>query len=154
MAAYFFDSSALVKCYIREAGTTWARGLVDALPPNEIIIAQLTGVEVIAAITRRLHARKTTAADAARAISIFRSDFQSRYDVVAVSAAVIQEAMDLAQLYGLRGYDAVQLAAALLVRGRTSNSGIGLLTLLSADSDLNKAARAEGLLTDDPNLHP
>ncbi len=39
MATFFFDSSALVKCYIKETGTTWARSLVDAQPPNENVIA-------------------------------------------------------------------------------------------------------------------
>lgn len=32
--------------------------------------------------------------------------------------------------------------------------GIGPLTLISADVELNQAAQAEGLLTDDPNQHP
>ncbi|MGO9469479.1 MAG: hypothetical protein ACLQIB_44780 [Isosphaeraceae bacterium] len=49
----------------------------------------------------------------------------------------------------MRGYDAVQLAAALQV-----HSQIPSLTLLSADADLNAAAVAEGLSVDDPNNHP
>jgi hypothetical protein len=28
------------------------------------------------------------------------------------------------------------------------------LTLISSDVELNQAAQAEGILTDDPNLHP
>jgi hypothetical protein len=74
--------------------------------------------------------------------------------VVAISASLIEEAMDLAELHGLRGYDAVQLATALLVEAGMTASGIGPLTLISADGDLNQAAQAEGLLTDDPNQHP
>jgi hypothetical protein len=69
MGAFFFDSSALAKCYIKETGTAWARSLVDAQPPNEIVIAQVTGAEIIAAITRRLRAGATTPADAAQASS-------------------------------------------------------------------------------------
>ncbi|MCI0389524.1 MAG: hypothetical protein MOB07_12275 [Acidobacteria bacterium] len=60
----------------------------------------------------------------------------------------------LAELHRLRGYDAVQLATALLVKAGMTASGIGPLTLISADNELNQAAQAEGLLTDDPNLHP
>ncbi|MGH9753280.1 MAG: type II toxin-antitoxin system VapC family toxin [Blastocatellia bacterium] len=153
MATFFFDSSALVKCYIKETGTVWARSLVDAQPPNEIVIAQVTGVEIIAAITRRLRAGATTPTDAAQAISAFRNDFQSGYEVVAVSTSLIEEAMNLAELHGLRGYDAVQLAAATTFEAQMTARGVGPLTLISADNELNQAAQAEGLLTDDPNQH-
>ena len=154
MAAFFFDSSALVKYYIRETGTTWVRGLVDTLPTNEIFIAQVTGVEIIAAITRRLRAGATAPADAAQAISAFRNDLQLRYEVAALSASLIEEAMNLAELHGLRGYDAIQLATAIRIEAGMTASGIGPLTLISADLELNQAAQAEGLLTDDPNQHP
>jgi len=154
MATFFFDSSALAKGYIKETGTTWVRALINAQPPNEIFISQVTGVEIIAAITRRLRMGHISATDAAQAISAFRNDFQSRYEVVAVSVSLIEEAMDLAELHGLRGYDAVQLATALLVEAGMTAKGVGPLTLISADTDLNQAAQAEGILTDDPNLHP
>jgi len=154
MAAFFFDSSALLKCYIKETGTVWVRGLIDAQPANEILVAQVTGVEIIAAITRRLRAGATGAADAAQAISAFRSDLQSRFEIAALSASLIDDAMDVAELHALRGYDAIQLATALLVEKGMTASGIGPLTLISADVELNQAAQAEGLLTDDPNLHP
>ncbi len=154
MAAFFFDSSALLKCYIKETGTVWTRGLIDAKPPNEILIAQVTGVEIIAAITRRLRAGATSAVDAAQAISAFRNDLQSRFEIVALSTTLIEEAMDVAELHGLRGYDAIQLATALLVEAGMTAKGIGPLTLISADVELNQAAQAEGLLTDDPNQHP
>jgi hypothetical protein len=58
-------------------------------------------------------------------------------------------AASLARRHALRGYDAVQLAAALEIHSRAPS-----LTLLSADADLNAAATAEGLAADDPNLHP
>ena len=54
MATYFFDSSALVKYYVNEVGSAWVESLIDAQPPNEIVIAQITGVEVIAALSRRV----------------------------------------------------------------------------------------------------
>jgi uncharacterized protein len=49
----------------------------------------------------------------------------------------------------LRGYDAVQLAAALEIHSQAPS-----LTLISADTGPNAAAMAEGLLVDDPNRHP
>jgi len=55
----------------------------------------------------------------------------------------------LVRRHGLRGYDAVQLAAVLEIHATDPS-----LTLLSADAELNAAALAEGLTVDDPNLHP
>ncbi|MEN3333399.1 MAG: uncharacterized protein V7641_2764 [Blastocatellia bacterium] len=64
--------------------------------------------------------------------------------------------MQLAETYALRGYDAVQLAAALDVQSYLSSltktkSG---LTMISADIELNATAAAEGLTAEDPNAHP
>jgi hypothetical protein len=61
--------------------------------------------------------------------------------------------MALAETHALRGYDAVQLAAALNVNSACAAAG-AVFTLVSADGELNAAARAEGLAVEDPNLHP
>jgi len=53
MAVYFVDSSALVKRYINETGSTWVLSLFDSALNNDVLIAAITGVEIIAAITRR-----------------------------------------------------------------------------------------------------
>jgi predicted nucleic acid-binding protein len=154
MAAYFFDSSALVKYYVNEIGSAWVESLIDAQPPNEISIAQITGVEVVAAIARRVRTGATSAAAAAAAILLFRGDFQAIFDVILTTPKLIEAAMDLAELHRLRGYDATQLAAAAALDAKLTAKGAGPLTLISADVELNQAAQAEGLLMDDPNQHP
>ena len=53
------------------------------------------------------------------------------------------------ETYALRGYDAVQLAAALEVWAQ-----IPTTILISGDGDLNAAATAEGMPVEDPNTHP
>jgi hypothetical protein len=62
--------------------------------------------------------------------------------------------MALARTHALRGYDAVQLAAALHVDRQRRVRRRSALTVISADADLNAAALAEGLAADDPNNHP
>jgi hypothetical protein len=71
--------------------------------------------------------------------------------------------MTFAETYILRGYDAVQLAAAVAINSQlvAENAALGIaapigpiLTLISSDTDLNDAALAEGLTVDDPNNHP
>lgn len=66
-----------------------------------------------------------------------------------VSAGLVAQAATLARRHALRGYDAVQLAAALEIHATDPS-----LTLLSADAELNTAATAEGLAVEDPNSHP
>ncbi len=68
--------------------------------------------------------------------------------------ALLAEAMKLANSHGLRAYDAVQLAAAIELHKQWIYGGLGGITLVSADQDLNTAATAEGLMVEDPNAHP
>lgn len=155
MAVYFFDSSAIVKRYVSEVGTPWVLSVTDPKAGNRILVARVTGVEVIAALTRAGRSRGPAAVAATTAqIQQFRRDFVSEYRVVEVTPSVLSRAMMLAHIHGLRGYDAVQLAAALEVHALRPSALLPPLTLVSADLELNTAARAEGLAVDDPNAHP
>ncbi len=62
--------------------------------------------------------------------------------------------MALAETHGLRGYDALQLAASIQVNRLCVSSGLPALILVSADGELNAAALNEGLTLEDPNAHP
>ena len=154
MAFYFFDSSALVKYYVNEQGSAWVESIIDAPSPHFIVLAQIAGVEIVAALSRRVRMGTVSATNATAAIRLFRGDFQTRFDVLPVTSHLVEEAMNLAELHRLRGYDAVQLAFALTYEAQLTARGVGPLTLISADNELTQAAQAEGLLTDDPNLHP
>jgi predicted nucleic acid-binding protein len=112
-------------------------------------VVRITLAETIAAVTRRERGGSITAGDAATALADFGLDFSRQYIVVEVSAGLVARAAALARRHALRGYDAVQLAAALEIHANDPS-----VTLLSADSELNGAANAEGLAVDDPNLHP
>jgi hypothetical protein len=62
--------------------------------------------------------------------------------------------MAVAEQHALRGYDAMQLAAALETSVHRSALGMDPLVFASADSELNAVAGAEGLTVEDPNAHP
>jgi predicted nucleic acid-binding protein len=62
--------------------------------------------------------------------------------------------MSLATKHALRGYDAVQLAAALEANDERIANELTPLTLVSADDELNTAAQAEGLTVENPNAYP
>ena len=153
MASYFFDSSALVKRYVNERGTVWVTSLIDPVAGHEIFLARLSGVEVLSAIKRRERTATLAQRDAQAAISNFRSDFAAFFTLLEISTLLISQAMSLAERYALRGYDAVQLAAALEVHRRRTGLGLSLAALVSSDQALNEAGLAEGLTVEDPNLH-
>jgi predicted nucleic acid-binding protein len=154
LAAYFFDSSAIVKRYVTEVGTVWINGVTAAATGNKIYLVRLTLVEVVSAITRKARGTGMTAAAAAKAVSDFRRDFLNQYAKVDVMPFLIEQAADLAENHALRGYDAMQLAAALAINNERIASGLSAITLISADGALNAAAITEGLAVDDPNAHP
>jgi uncharacterized protein len=153
VAAYFFDTSALVKRYATETGTAWVTALLDPAARNRIFVVRITGAEMIAAIMRKKRMMTISAADAAAAASLFRADFANRLRVVEVTPALVASAMTLAEAHALRGYDAVQFAAALQTQARRQARGLPALSLITADKDLLAAGAAEGLTVDDPNNH-
>lgn len=87
-------------------------------------------------------------------IVTLKNDLLNEYQIIEMTEQLVNRAMILAETYGLRGFDAVQLAGACEVQALCTESGIPSLSFLSADRVLNAAAIAEGLLVDDPNTHP
>ncbi|MGH9843991.1 MAG: type II toxin-antitoxin system VapC family toxin, partial [Blastocatellia bacterium] len=106
MAIYFFDSSALVKRYAQETGSVWVETVTSR---HYVFLARITQVEVIAAVERRKRIGTLSAAQASSAITAFRAHFSTEYALIDVSRSLIGQAADLAEIHGLRAYDAVQL---------------------------------------------
>lgn len=154
MAVYFVDSSALVKRYISETGSTWVLSLFDPALYNDVLIAAITGVEIVAAITRRARGGSIGTVDATTACNQFRTDLQLEYQVIEVTQSIITSAMALAEIYGLRGYDAVQLATGREINALCVSNSLPTVTFVSADDELNAAATSEGLIVENPNNYP
>lgn len=154
MAAFFFDSSAIVKRYVNEVGSNYADGLIDVQSGNVILLARITRVEVAAAIARRLKGGSITAIDTQNMMLAFQHDLTNYYYTVEITPAILTIAASLATKHALRGYDAVQLAAAFEASNARTTNALPPLTLVSADIDLNVAARSEGLRVENPSAHP
>lgn len=159
MAIYFFDTSALVKRYAPEEGTRWVQSLTDPASSNRIYISRITGAEVIAAFRRNVRDGDTTVADAVKVTADFRYDFNNQYLLIEISDLVVTRAMTLIETHPLKGYDGIQLAAALAVNAALLPIDIPVvggspLILVSADNQLNRAAAAEGLGVENPQSHP
>jgi Predicted nucleic-acid-binding protein, contains PIN domain len=154
VAAYFFDSSALMKRYAKETGSAWVIRLFKASAANRVYVARITLVEVIAALTRRTRSGRLHPMATAKSIIRFRRAFAGKFLIAETTRILVEEAARLAEKHALRGYDAVQLAAALAANSNRLAVGARPLILVSADADLNIAAQAEGLAVDNPNNYP
>lgn len=95
MSAFLFDSSALVKRYLDEPGSDWVRRILHPTLGHDIIVAQTTPIELVAAISRRQRGGALTAEDAETAIADLVYDFSVQYDVLALSHMIVQRAMEL-----------------------------------------------------------
>jgi predicted nucleic acid-binding protein len=158
MALLYFDSSGIVKYYILEKGSSWVNRLVSASTPagewaNEIVIARIGIVEVGAAIAKRQRMGEISQRLQEKTLAQFAKELRQRYTVVPATDETIELALTLTQRQPLRAYDAVQLAAALILNRSLLANRLPALTFVSADNALCAAARAEELSAENPNEH-
>ena len=133
----FWDSSALVPLFVREAHSPAIEALVadDAA----MIVWWASGVECGSAV-HRLRREGTITLDAATDLLARLSDALDAADVVQPGEELAATALRLVAAHPLRAADALQLAAALVwARGRPA--GRELVTL---DERLRTAATLEG----------
>jgi predicted nucleic acid-binding protein len=146
--AYYLDASALVKRYAAELGTTWIRGITSPDGGHSLLVALISGAEVVAAVAKRERMGSLRSTSAHQSISDFQNHFKAQYIVIALTREIIDFAMVLAPRRSLRGYDAVQLATALKLNDQVTTAGDAPITFVSADSSLNIAAAQEGLVVE------
>lgn len=154
MAAQFFDSSAVVKRYVQEAGSAWVRALADPGAGHRIYLAHITVVEVTSALARRRRGGSLSVQGASDLLARFSTDLLGGYRIIEITPMLLIDAASLADRLGLRAYDAVQLAAAIGLNTERVAAGASPVTMISADRELNAAAIASGLAIEDPNAHP
>ena len=110
--AYFVDSSALVKRYVRETGTAWVRGITRRRPSTDIYIALITAVEVTSAIARRRGGTLSRRREPPRSSAVPQAPGRA-LSPLADHARPDERRHEAGERHRLRAYDAVQLAAAL-----------------------------------------
>jgi predicted nucleic acid-binding protein len=138
----FFDSSALVKRYVREIGT---EAVLDLIHRAELLLAsRLTWLEITSAIVRVAQSGRLSApSEIIRAVD---DDFSTLIGILEVTPAVIADARQAALRHGLRAADAVQLATALTARLWHGDD----IRFVCADQRLLAAARSESIDTVEP----
>jgi predicted nucleic acid-binding protein len=134
----YLDASALVKRYVAERGS---REVAAAIAAAEGVGTSLISrAETAAALAKAVRVRALTRDEAASALQVFRSEWSNLVRVQATEVLVAR-ADQLAWELGLRGYDAVHLAAALVWQ-----DGMGEpVTVATFDRQLWEAAGQRGL---------
>jgi uncharacterized protein len=151
MSFYFFDTSGLMKAFVNEIGSAWVRNTIGANPPHLIYVAEITEVEPIAALSRRLKGKSITLAEFQLGELKLNRNLQNHFLVTQTNSDIIKSAVQLAKNYCLRGYDAVQLASAIQVENELISLNLPNLIFVSSDNELNNAANSEGLKVENPN---
>jgi predicted nucleic acid-binding protein len=133
----YLDTSSLVKLYVRETHTS----LVQKWVREAEIVAtcRIAYPETMSAINRRFRQGDLSEAEYGLLIAAFSSE----WDHFAALDFDEFEAGRLVNSYGLKGFDAVHLSAAKMLKISQNNIS---LSFSSFDIKLNSAASAEGFM--------
>lgn len=134
MIAYF-DTSALVPLLIDEPGSGVARQMWDEA--QRVVAIPLLYAEGRAALAQGQRMGRITERQLRAAVDEL-DEVYSQIDVVNIDEPLVRWAGELAEAHGLRGYDAVHLAAA-------QRAGDGDFVMVAGDRALLAAAAAVGL---------
>ena len=134
MRSAYFDTSALVKLLVREAGSDLARAAWQAAVV--LIASTLLKVEARAALAAAHRQGRLTSDGLSTAKRELATHLWPQLTIIEVDDLLLDQAADLAEQGALRAYDAVHLAAALAAGGDV---------LVTADRELVRAAESQGL---------
>lgn len=138
----YMDTSAFVKMLVRETHSDEVRSWAEAA--EAVATSVITLPETTSAVARRLRAGEIGGADATR----LRRSLAARWQETLRLIVDEERAAELAWRAGLRGMDAVQLAAASVLRDAV---GADELAFCAFDDRLSEAAAAEGLIVLEPS---
>jgi predicted nucleic acid-binding protein len=134
----YLDASALVKRYVAELGASEVSAAISRAQVTGT--ALLSRAEVESALAKAVRIQALTQEEGLASLQVFRNEWPDLVRVQ-VTEMVVAQAGNLAWDHGLRGYDAVQLAAA-----STWQSALGeRVTLVTFDKRLWAAAESVGL---------
>ncbi len=137
---YFFDTSALVKRYIKESGSEVIDNTIDKA--SDILVSALTHIETVSAFRRLLSEEKICEVNYEKLKSELNKDFKD-FTILPVSQKTLNKAYQIVDADDLRTLDAIQLATAILYSNKIDQ-------LVAADQRLLSAAENNNLDTIDP----
>jgi predicted nucleic acid-binding protein len=136
----YWDTSALVKQFIKEAGTSDVMVLRTQAPPHAT--ATIAFTEIFSALRRRVRESALKESQYEDVVRRFLRDWPS-YIRVTLDDHVLERSRSLLERYPLHALDAIHLASAIELQNNLDEASV----LISADSRLLNAAEAENIET-------
>jgi predicted nucleic acid-binding protein len=134
----YLDASAIVKRYVTESQSKHVVALIDQAVA--VATSMVSRAELAAAFARAVRLGVLDEAGGRRAQRRFAGEWPD-YVRIPVTEALVARADALAWDHGLRGYDAVQLASALVWQDSIGQD----VVVATFDQQLTKAGAATGL---------
>ncbi|HTV65455.1 MAG TPA: type II toxin-antitoxin system VapC family toxin [Bryocella sp.] len=141
MAIYYLDTSALVKLYVREAGSDVMVALASRSAGHQLTILSLAQIELRSAIRRRERNGDLPTLVAADLLSMFQIHLETKFTCQPVTDFLLDTAASLVDRHTLRAFDAIQLAGYVVMRLATGDQ---VPFFVCADRELLAAAEGEG----------
>lgn len=135
----YLDASALVKRYVAEAGSQLVTPLITRADAIGTVV--ISRVEVAAALGKATRMKVLKHDEAASALQVFTADWENLIRLQ-VTEILVARAATLASDQGLRGYDAVHLAAAVFWQEMLGEP----VVLATFDRQLWRGASITGLI--------
>lgn len=136
-ARAYFDTSVLVKRYVREDGSVQARAL---LRRHRVVSSAIALLEGISALMRRRAEAQLSERDFGSIFGQMRAD-SNRWELIEVNQPVLDRAAEVIEVTGVKTLDALHIASALVFQ---AFSGVGL-SFISVDARQAEGARRMAL---------
>lgn len=114
----YLDTSSLFKLYQNESGSKDFDDLFRDNNITQVFISEITKVEFVSALFKKIRMKETDLISAERAIRLFNADIP-KYIIVPVETNIYEKAKQLILKHGITGLrtlDAIQLASAIEVK--------------------------------------
>ncbi len=138
----YFDSSALIKHYVHEAGSEIIEHKLqdEQKASRPVFTSVLTFAEIQAALSRRAKDNSLAPREYARARTKFESDWVLGLSPIDLRPGVLSIVRGVVDQFVLKGADVVHLASAIWLRDLATLNVKEAVFFLSSDKKLVKAA--------------
>lgn len=138
----FIDTSSLFKLYNNENDTHSIENLFASNTITHIYLSEITKIEFVSAILKKVRTKEITISEANTTISLFENDCK-KFIFETIDGSIIEKSKNLVLKYGLNGLrtlDSVQAACALALASEVQ-------LFITSDNLLKSIFEAEGLKT-------
>jgi uncharacterized protein len=133
----YFDSSAVVKVYVRESGRA---AVLRLLRRHEVVVSAILPVEIRGALRQRAWENEIEGSRLSAALNQLAAD-REQWNLLAVSTEILGRAEEIVARYAVRTLDAIHVASAEEFAKRLQV----VVPFISADQRQIEAAGAIGL---------